>query len=934
MTKHQFRPCGGGFFRTLTLAAFVFVALAISIALSVTLSTPATALAADSENSVSWTGKYGDTVTLSRLAGENADETATAISQAGFESSDCAVLARMDDFADALGASGLAGTLECPILLTSNNKLSDAAAAELKSLGVKQVYIIGGHGALFEQIDVDLKALGIASERVYGEYAWDTSLKCAQKIKDLGGNPNSEAIVAMSSNFQDALSISTYAYKYHVPLILETNSAQLTSDAISFIKTTTGTIYVPGGTGAVPESSVEGVFTGRTIQRLYGYDGYDTSNQIATYMVKNNLLSKKSVGIASGGQKAHGVDALAGAALVGKQGGVMLLANGNKDMEEVNYTTIDADADSQGSPSFLTKNRLEVIDAYVLGGTVVAPTAFFDKVYKILLYTPEPTPTPDPDPSPTPDPDDPDNPDNPNPETHALPTDGWKLSSDTLTYNGTAQTPSVTAPNNLKEGTDYTVTYSSNTNAGTATVIITGTGTYEGSTELTFTIEKATPDAPADLIATAETNQTLADVALPEVPEGFDGTLAWKDPNVSTGTEAGEITATAIYTPKDTANYTTVEVSVAITVSAKNVFTIVYHGNGGTFDGSDTYTQECVVDTAGELDANKFTNGNKTFGFWTIGTSDAGSIDAASTETCIDGHKFTATGDDIITPTKKGTEVHLYAYWLDEDAGSYWMESANATNPGQTVDTVNGQKNIDANKSNTTFWNNFYNNTGTETHLYTIWQEDTVQVFVNRFVEFRIIQVGAHDGDGSNVTFMATHSLPTAQQMNTTTTNAGGWTGSEMYKAVFGNGSNTEGYVATGLSGLKDAVKTITKKSTAGSYDTSFTDTTSSDAFWLISYSELAGEDKVDWFKNEGTQYDWCKVNVTNPQKSNAAIAGIDKTRAGHNPEGYTSASSGWWLRSPSVNYSVSFGSVNKNGLPNNGNSAGIYLGVAPAFAM
>ena len=58
MTQHQFRACGG-FFRTLTLAAFVFVALAISIALS----TPHTAFAADSENYKSWTGEDGDTVT-------------------------------------------------------------------------------------------------------------------------------------------------------------------------------------------------------------------------------------------------------------------------------------------------------------------------------------------------------------------------------------------------------------------------------------------------------------------------------------------------------------------------------------------------------------------------------------------------------------------------------------------------------------------------------------------------------------------------------------------------------------------------------------------------------------------------------------------------------------------------------------------------------
>lgn len=43
----------------------------------------------------------------------------------------------------------------------------------------------------------------------------------------------------------------------------------------------------------------------------------------------------------------------------------------------------------------------------------------------------------------------------------------------------------------LEEKTDYTVSYSDNTNAGTAKVIITGAGNYTGTKEKTFTIDKA-----------------------------------------------------------------------------------------------------------------------------------------------------------------------------------------------------------------------------------------------------------------------------------------------------------------------------------------------------------------------------------------------------------------------------------------------------------
>ena len=62
-----------------------------------------------------------------------------------------------------------------------------------------------------------------------------------------------------------------------------------------------------------------------------------------------------------------------------------------------------------------------------------------------------------------------------------------------VTYNGLAQTPEVEVTFGetvLNKGTDYTVEYSNNTNAGTATVTITFTGNYSGTATTTFTINK------------------------------------------------------------------------------------------------------------------------------------------------------------------------------------------------------------------------------------------------------------------------------------------------------------------------------------------------------------------------------------------------------------------------------------------------------------
>ena len=68
------------------------------------------------------------------------------------------------------------------------------------------------------------------------------------------------------------------------------------------------------------------------------------------------------------------------------------------------------------------------------------------------------------------------------------------LDSDTFVYDGTAKTPNATVKvgnNVLVKGTDYDVKYINNIDAGTATILITGIGNYQGSAESkNFTITK------------------------------------------------------------------------------------------------------------------------------------------------------------------------------------------------------------------------------------------------------------------------------------------------------------------------------------------------------------------------------------------------------------------------------------------------------------
>ena len=79
------------------------------------------------------------------------------------------------------------------------------------------------------------------------------------------------------------------------------------------------------------------------------------------------------------------------------------------------------------------------------------------------------------------------------------------LSTSTYAYDGKAKKPGVTVKLNgktLKNGTDYTVSYSNNTKVGTATVKITGKGNYTGSVSKTFKIKNNFKKATVSGIST------------------------------------------------------------------------------------------------------------------------------------------------------------------------------------------------------------------------------------------------------------------------------------------------------------------------------------------------------------------------------------------------------------------------------------------------
>ena len=140
-------------------------------------------------------------------------------------------------------------------------------------------------------------------------------------------------------------------------------------------------------------------------------------------------------------------------------------------------------------------------------------------------------------------------------------TDAQVTVSGSYTYTGQAQIPAAAAVTVQLDGKTipndrYTISASDNTNAGQATVTVTGKGDYIGTASGTFTINKATPNPTTPTELNAVYGKTLKDVPL---PKGW----AWDTPDTSVG-NVGEKTFAATYTEDNSGNYNTVQKNLTV----------------------------------------------------------------------------------------------------------------------------------------------------------------------------------------------------------------------------------------------------------------------------------------------------------------------------------------------------------------------------------
>ncbi|WP_019412507.1 cell wall-binding repeat-containing protein [Paenisporosarcina sp. TG20] len=246
---------------------------------------------------------------VGRISGSDRGKTAIAISQSGWETAKTVILARSSMFPDSLAAAPLAYKLDAPILLTKENGLASETIVELKRLKTEKVIIVGGEGAVSQDIVRSLYAQGIFVERIAGADRFETAAKVAMK---LGGTPE-KAIVTDGYNFPDALTISSYAAQNGYPILL-TKTDTLPEATLNVLQAIPDTI-VMGGEKAV-SAAVAGQLNNPV--RIFGDDRFATGAAV----IESLGLPTDEVFVATGLSFA---DAMTGSVLAAKNGAHIIL---------------------------------------------------------------------------------------------------------------------------------------------------------------------------------------------------------------------------------------------------------------------------------------------------------------------------------------------------------------------------------------------------------------------------------------------------------------------------------------------------------------------------------------------------------------------------------------------------------------------------------
>ena len=264
-------------------------------------------------------------------SGDTRFDTASMQALTAYSSSEYVIVVGDGGWPDALSATGLAGILQCPILLTQRDSLSDQAASAILRLGAKRAVVLGGDMVISGGVVSDLQGMGLDVRRLAGETRQDTQMLVYEYGREApAGRTWSSDTVAFASGarFHDALSFSPVAFADCVPIFLTDESGDLApGQKAALAGSKFASSVVLGGPIVTSEGTVSfagSVSSSGSAVRLAGDTRYDTSALVADWSVKNRGFVWDGCAFTTASLP---YDALAGSVMQGKARSVILLVD-------------------------------------------------------------------------------------------------------------------------------------------------------------------------------------------------------------------------------------------------------------------------------------------------------------------------------------------------------------------------------------------------------------------------------------------------------------------------------------------------------------------------------------------------------------------------------------------------------------------------------
>lgn len=226
---------------------------------------------------------------VTRLSGQDRYETSANISKNNWSTSENVVISSGqgdDKFADSLAGTTLAYQLNSPILLTNTDYIPKVIWDEIKRLGAKNIYLLGGTGVVSSAVENDLKNQGYSVVRLSGLNRYETAVRIGEEVKKY--KPIGGVFLTTGYEFQYAMAASPYVGKKN-DIVLFTDGYSLNSTTRDILKRLNiDNVTVLGG-NTVVSSNVDNelVKMGIAVNRIDGNTPKDFNTNILNSLGKN-----------------------------------------------------------------------------------------------------------------------------------------------------------------------------------------------------------------------------------------------------------------------------------------------------------------------------------------------------------------------------------------------------------------------------------------------------------------------------------------------------------------------------------------------------------------------------------------------------------------------------------------------------------------------